>query len=483
MKNTLYSILFLSLIALVSCKKEFEEINTNPNAPIDAQPSILLRQVIYNYGEEMAYEGFVAGNLLSQHFTMVDFNLFDRHDLTAPQLGGNPWPVIYTNLRDNEILLTKARSAEVFKVYEGPALILKAYMAQALTDIYGNVPYFQAFNGKSGNTTPVYDSQESIYLNPGGIIDNLNQAIISINGYSGSQGLEGDLLFNGDLNAWIKLANSIKIKALMRISGKQDISAALQAIISSNEFIGLETDNATFDFNAGPPNNFRMAKLRSGDFNLFIMSETSEEMFNKYNDPRVSIFFKQISNNSSGAITFKGFLNGPDASQTSISIADYSLAGSVFRETTNFLDANFMTAWETNFLLAEAAQKGLVSGSAQNYYEIAVEQSFNYWGGFLQNSYLTTDSAAFGSYGQDPLEQILNQKWISNSINGYESWIEHRRTGFPSLKTISASLNGNLIPVRMPYPPDEQALNAENYNIAAAATNGNSVNAKTWWNQ
>ena len=77
MKKINYIIAAFSVLMLFACTKDFEEINTNPNAPIDAQPSLLLRQVIYNYGEEMSYEGFVAGNLLGQNLSMIDFNLFD----------------------------------------------------------------------------------------------------------------------------------------------------------------------------------------------------------------------------------------------------------------------------------------------------------------------------------------------------------------------------------------------------------------------
>ena len=90
-----FNFLFPALLALllVSCDKDFEELNTNPNAPIEVEPSLLLRQVIYDYGEEMSYEGFVAGNLLGQYLTAIDFNLFDRHRLSDPQFGGNPWPV------------------------------------------------------------------------------------------------------------------------------------------------------------------------------------------------------------------------------------------------------------------------------------------------------------------------------------------------------------------------------------------------------
>ena len=90
------------LLISISCKKNFEELNTNPNSPTSVQPSLLLRQVVYNYGDEMSYEGFVAGNLLGQYFTQIDFNLFDRHSLTETQFGGNPWPLLYTSLRDNK---------------------------------------------------------------------------------------------------------------------------------------------------------------------------------------------------------------------------------------------------------------------------------------------------------------------------------------------------------------------------------------------
>ena len=183
MKNILYIFSFFALVLTTSCTKDFEDINTNPNAPNTVQPSLLLRQVIYDFGEQMSYEGFVAGDLLSQHRTALDFNLFDRHALKSPQLGGNPWPVFYTNLRDNEIILNQSRSINTFAVYEGPALILKAYMAAGLTDLFGDVPYFEAFNGVEGTVTPTYDTQESIYLDDNGILDNLDKGITAIENY------------------------------------------------------------------------------------------------------------------------------------------------------------------------------------------------------------------------------------------------------------------------------------------------------------
>lgn len=473
------ALLLGSLLVLGSCSKNFEEINTNGNSPTDIQPDLLLRHVIYNYGEEMSYEGFVAGNLLGQYFTQIDFNLFDRHSLTETQFGGNPWPIFYNNLRDNQLILDKAQNNTIFKVYEGPALVLKAYMTAALTDIYGDVPYSEALGGLNGNVKPAYDSQEDIYRADGGILDNLNQAIAIMEGYSGPQTLQGDILYNGDLNSWVKFANSLKLKYLIRISDQQNVGQEIMDIFNSGKYLSTNLENATFDFTDGQPNNFRMATLREGDFNLFILSQTQEEILKKYNDPRIERFFRPYGNDSSNS-NYSGLLNGPDASNTSISVGDYSLTGTIFREHTGDLDANFMTAWETEFLWAEAAEKGLIPNNAQTHYDNGVQMAFEYWGTSLPASYLSTDSAAYGSFNQNKIEQIISQKWIANSINGYEGWIEYRRTGFPILKTIDASLNNDQIPTRMPYPTDEDALNNENF-TNATAINGNSVNARVWW--
>lgn len=478
MKHIIYTCMLALLTA--SCTKDLDTINTNPNAPIAVNPSLLLRKVIYDYGEQMSYEGFVAGNLLGQYFTEVDFNLFDRHSLTEPQFGGNPWPVLYTNLRDNEIILNEARTNPTFAVYEGPALILKAYMAAALTDIYGNVPYSQALRANEGIITPAYDNQEAIYTGDDGILDNLDKGIDAIQAYSANQKLEGDILFSGKLSSWVTFANSLKIKALMRISGRVDVKSELQAIYDAGDYMKTNSQNAIYNFTTGQPNNFRMAVLRAGDFNLFIMSQTMEEIIKGYNDPRIGVFFRPIGSDPTKT-QYKGLLNGQNASATSISVGDYSLSGTIFRERTGDLDANFLTAWETQLLLAEAAERGLITADAKALYDTGVQLAFDYWLTPMPADYLTTGTAAYGNNGADKIKQIITQKWLANIVNGYEGWIEYRRTGFPELKTLAASLNNNLIPVRMPYPTDEDALNKTNFEAAAAATNGNSINAPVWW--
>ena len=474
MKHTyIYLTLFIAA-TFSACTSGFEELNTNPNSPVQVQPNLLLRQVIYDLGDEMAYEGFVAGNLLSQHFTAIDFNLFDRHNLSQPQLGGNPWPTIYRNLRDNEILLALSRNNEAFAVYEAPSLILKSYMAALVTDIYGDVPYLEALRGTDGIVTPSYDTQESIYLSESGILDNLHQAIDLLDNNNYTTPLQGDIIYDGNLDKWKKLAASLFIKSSIRSSAATEVSEQVNTLFQGGHYITTQDENAVLDFLDSQPNNFRMANLRDGDFNLFVMSETAQGILQDLNDPRINTYYRPSGNNGS----YTGLLNGPDASSTSISVSEYSLTGTIFRENPGELFGNFITSWEIKFLLAEAALKGYIDGDAQLLYEEGVRQAFAYWNTEMPIDYLTSGNAAYNN--DQAIEQIITQKWIANSINGYEAWIEYRRTGFPALKTISASLNNNLIPVRMPYPADEEALNQVNFNIANNG-DGNSVDRKVWW--
>lgn len=477
MKYTYF--LFLALL-LAGCTKDFSAINTNENAPSTVQPELLLRQVLYGYGDQMSYEGFVAGNLLSQHFAMIDFNLFDRHALNSPQEGGNPWDVLYVNLRDTESILEQSQANPARAVYEGPALILKAYLTMTLTDLFGDVPYFEAVKGRSeGIVTPGYDRQEDIYLAEGGILDNLEKAVAAIDSYTGAQPLNGDILFEGDLEAWVRFANSLQFKALMRISGVEDVAAELQAIYdldggSGSALIRSNAQNAAFDFAAGPPNSFAFATARVGLFNVFLMSETASEIFEPLNDPRAGVLYRPSAANND----FNGIINGIDAS-SAIVPDQYARPGTVWRENTGSLDFNYLTAWEVDFLLAEAALRGYISADAKALYESGVEKAFEYWLTELPSGYLSSGPAAWDA--SKGLEQIITQKWIASIGNAYEGWAEWRRTGFPELKPVEASLNGGLYPVRMPYPSDEQALNFENYQTAAAATDGNSINAPVWW--
>jgi hypothetical protein len=178
---------------------------------------------------------------------------------------------------------------------------------------------------------------------------------------------------------------------------------------------------------------------------------------------------------------YKGILNGPDASKLSITTSNFSLTGRIFREDAAQLKATVMGSYETHFLMAEAMFKGYITGQSLDHYELGIKHGFEYWDTPMPSNYLKYPKVAYDT--NDALQQIITQKWIANIMNGYEGWIEYRRTGYPALKTVSASLNSQLIPVRMPYPASEAALNGEQYQIAASNTSDNSINTPVWWDK
>ena len=481
----------LLLPLLVACTNEFEDLNTNPNAPSQVQPELLLRQTLYGYADAMAYEGFVAGNLLSQHLAMIDFNLFDRHALGSPQEGGDPWTILYQALRDNEALLRLSRQRDIYAHYEAPALILKAYFALQLTDLYGSVPYRQAVRaGTDGITNPMYDTQWDVYNDTQeGAIMLLRQARNLLRQPPPTAVLGGDLLFDGDYSGWLRFGRSLEMRAYARTSLADQVftGGAMgsgpiwhffgPALGPDNEIISSNDQNAVINFTDTPPNDYPLARARIGIFNVFLMSETAQDVFRDLNDPRIATIYRP----STASGEFRGVANGIDAA-TSIVADSFARPGTVFRENSGGRPFAFMTAWEVNFLRAEMivrfANQDIVDPKL--YYDLAVEQAFEYWDTPMPANYLTEGPAAY-----DPdraLEQILTQKWIANAGNSYEAWMDWRRTGIPTqLRPAAASLNDGLIPVRMPYPAEEEALNFNFYRAAAVATDGNSINFPVTW--
>jgi hypothetical protein len=202
---------------------------------------------------------------------------------------------------------------------------------------------------------------------------------------------------------------------LLRISDKVNVSTQLQALFTGGKYITNNTQNAIFKFSATQPNNFRITTARIGDYNLYIMSKTAEEILKNYNDPRISLFYRPTTANPA---IFVGLQNGPDAATTPVTLANNSLTGRIFREDGVNLKYNYSTAWETNFFLAEAAQKGLITTSAKALYDLAVAQGFEYWNVTMPANYLITGPAVFNPASADALKLIITQKWIPNTING-----------------------------------------------------------------
>ncbi len=475
MKNIALLSFLVLVISGISCTKDFDAINKNPNAPENVAPQFLLSNILWEAADGNTQQGWLAGNMLAQHTSNIEFQPVDRYDM-----GSNSayWSRLYRLVNDIKSMNEAGGSNEAYKAV---GQIMKAWIGSQLTDLWGPVPFKQAIKGESeGDFTPVYDSQQDIYTSAGGILFLLKTAAATLESTKAT--IQGDIMFSGDFDKWIRFANSLQLRYLLRISGKQNVSKDLQALVDGGNLMTGNTDNGVVPYLTSSPNQWFIYNERIGRYTDLRMSTTIDSVLEAYSDPRIEVLFKPTNNSqNAGTPIYDGIPNGLSRnSQNAYDLGDVSLLGSIFRDVPNGVDAQFMLYGELQFALAEAASRGLISGSAQNYYEEGIRAMFDYYNTTMPANYLNQAEVALN--GTDDLNKILTQKWLALINNGHEAWLNVRRTDLPKLKVGTDNLNGNVYPVRYRYPESEQAANAINYGQAVGMLdNGDTYNSKGWW--
>ena len=140
-----------------------------------------------------------------------------------------------------------------------------------------------------------------------------------------------------------------------------------------------------------------------------------------------------------------------------------------------------MSYSELNFLMAEAATKGFITGDAETYYNNGIRAAFTFNGIAADyDAYILGSGVAFSSVPANALKQIAEQNWIAMYDQGIESWTEWRRTGYPVLELPADPFVGS-IPSRYKYPPIESSVNGANYDAAIAAQGPDLLTTDIWW--
>ena len=490
----------LMLLIASACDDNFEELNTNPNQPEAVTSDLLLTNVIYESVEEMDGMAWGEGNIIAQYTAKIQFTGRDRYDW-GPE--DSPWFRFYDLLRDVENIQA---IEEEDNGYVAVSLIMKSWMYQILTDLYGDIPYSQAIQGKAeANFTPAFDRQEVVYA---GILTDLERANTLLN--TNPTAITGDVLFNGDLGRWQKLANSLRLRVLLRQSNRVDPSAAMAAILNDATapiFSGNE-DQAVFNYLSAAPNQQPLYTTRSGSFDEYRLSKLMENTLKGLNDNRLHVYAQPTTNSEAGLVgqddDYQGVPNG---------LADESAltfnGGSNFVSRIGLLysclvcDDNasptarqgmIMTYPELQFILAEAAERGFIDGEAEEYYLNGIRASYDYFAERAAliaseisaatvptEGYFTQEAVAYTGSAEEKLAKIGTQKWLSLFFNGIEAWAEWRRTGYPSGIRPGAGALINQVPVRFMYPLEAQSLNQENYRAALAAQGPDNILTPLWW--
>ena len=136
---------------------------------------------------------------------------------------------------------------------------------------------------------------------------------------------------------------------------------------------------------------------------------------------------------------------------------------------------------EANFMLSEAAERGWVDGTAENYYNEGVKASFNYLfnsGNYDISTYLGQENVKYAA-ATNKIERIIQQKWLALAgINNIRAWNDFRRLGYPKFPNSVAAVDRNTYPLRFMYPETE--INTNEKVVLAQGDNG-VLTAKVWW--
>jgi len=478
MKNIKSIILGCTIFGLLltGCTQDFEEINENPNSPENVDPQFLLANVISVEANMNTYDqGFRLANYLNQFAASVEFERIDRYEMGS---NSGYWNNIFRLQTDLRSMKDLPASNEA---YAAVGDILRSYLFSQLTDMWGDVPYTEAIQALDGNFTPKYDTQESIYTHPEtGIIAVLEKSASTLENTNAS--IQGDVMFQNDLGKWVRFANSLRLRYLMRISKRLNDYSEIQALADSGKLIESNSQNAVVPYLSTAPNQWPMFLAGLGLYQEHRMTKKVDSVLTLWNDPRVEALYKPTQKSvNEGNPQYKGLENGQSRETIGlkgINLNDISLFGAMYRDVPDGVNGQFMQYSEVQFALAEAAELGFINGDAQTYYLEAIRASFDYYGVEVPEDYFSREAIALG---EDNLTKILTQKWLSLINNGHEAWFNVRRTGIPNLKPGPDNLNDDRYPVRYLYPESEQATNSKNYEEAADRIGGDDINSKGWW--
>ncbi|MBC3538599.1 SusD/RagB family nutrient-binding outer membrane lipoprotein [Rufibacter sediminis] len=472
-----FAVLVVFNCVTAACTDDFEEINTDPNRIEQISPGTLLNPILY----EMS--SFNANRADDFTFDLMQVALpfpsasggIHRYDVSENS-GSSTWNTYYrwlTNIKEMQAAAVEANDPN----YEAVALTLNAWVYSLLTDSFGDVPMTEASRGDEGILYAAFDTQKSIYTK---ILADLEMANTKFDTDPAKKMVYGDdVLYHNDVTKWRKFCNSLRLRLLLRVSKREEMNAVTKmAEILNNPaqhpVFTSNADAAILQITGIPPLispwgravDFRTGRAASS---FFI------DHLNALNDPRRPKFFTQAtSKDGRTQVGYKGIPSGYEGSDTQF---DYAPSSFNVALVTAPMVAVIMPYAEVEFIKAELAFKGIVTGDAKAAYEKGVKAAIEQWGAVMPADYFANPAAAYN----ETLERILLQKYIALFFVDYQQWFEYRRTGLPVLPTTNVMMNNRVVPVRFRYPTSVQTNNPENYRKAVEMMGGDDINTKVWW--
>ncbi len=457
----LFILTSITAVLINGCTKDFTKINVNPNqATVVPASNILGRGILSSAGILFAerldifYTGSYAGQTAAIGLGDYEYRI---------DINNNMWSGMYaamTFLVDAAGNAKKDGNDNLYAV----ALTVKAYDAQKTTDMWGSIPYSEAFHYQDSSILyPKYDDQATVY---NAILSELKEASnIFKAGGTGKIGV-GDLIFKGDVSKWRKFCNSLRLRVAIRMSMVDPVTA--KSVIS--EILGDPTsypvmtsnaDNAYLWFpGVSPDNEYWYNRLgTTGTYNdQYRMNDVLISALKDNNDPRLPVYAR-LDNNGG----YNGYNFGPDQLSNPANNGN-NVSGIGARFANNPAGFSpFMNCSEVSFIEAEAYERGLASGDAKAVYENAITLSCTENGIDAPSIaiFMAQPEVAWDGGTTSNIDKIYLQKWISLFKQSEEAWSEARRTDIPLMTNISRyyAANHNRPPFRLAYSDAEKTLN------------------------
>lgn len=477
LKTSSKALAVLLVFVMVSC--DFGDINVNPNAPSVVKTDLLITNTLRSVSDVVGGSA-LSGAILTQQIAQTQYDDASRYSTTTFDFNGwytGPLMDLQTiiNLNTDEATAAAALTGGSNANQIAYARIMKVYFFSMLTDRWGMIPYSAALQG-SENLRPFYDTQDAIYS------DMINELKAAVAQMDGGAGIRGDFILNGNMARWAQFANSLRIKLAMRIADRN--SSLASAEFTSAMTAGPITADVMYPYLAAASNQnpwYGRFETRTD----YSVSDVLANYMLPLNDYRVIRYADPAPNksNGDGVTTFDEVVGMPYSHPNpgNIENADISFPGMAIRSQNSPLP--IITVAEIHFFVAEAIERGYMSGNASDYYRSAIEASWNQWNVYDAanfDAFMATDAVAYSSANWK--EKIGMQKWVALFPNGLEAWAEWRRLDWPQLTPHQLALNSSgLIPVRHSYPTTEVQLNKENYDAAVASQGTDNGDTKLWW--
>ena len=536
MKNKLYLIALAGVLMGTTACNDYMDINESPDriAVSNLTPNFVLPGAISNsyYVQARRLNLFggimmnsVAGNSYSFGTPFVD----EYSPNITSAFYADVWDQLFRQISNFQFIIDYSDPSGQYSQYKAIAKVMKAYYVQTLTDLWGDMPYSEAFK-RELNLTPKYDKGEDIYK---ASIADIENAIQLIDGKKGDVPASADIVFKGSMAKWKAFANTLKLRYLVRMSNVTGDMATYRdqklATLQGASFVDADvTVNPGYSQSSDAQQNpwmnyyvYTSSGARPQNWTLVVPSEhisialngnkenDTREVYQKFKniiDGRRGRMFTLVGGNVEGVRQGAtpgqpGAASGRTVSRTGDGLIIGSQTITAPATDTEGRKAELiqkgsskagvlMTKAEAKFLLAEAALRyPSVVSNAQEHFQDGIRASYNYLGANVDvvtnpnTTPVTTRKAAeiyidavnlvpkLGWTGSDQnkIEAIMTQKWIAlTGINPEQSYFDYTRTGYPVTPLPTISLYP-VKPNRLLYPNSEYQSNTNNVPSMVAA--------------